>query len=185
MSTEARISRVRITCIIAKYRRPSPRTDFSSKAPCRTKRPLVPHPSFPRVRDVARCRTACCTTTAARRLDAPAGVGQGPHAYVLQNLGALYAAFLCILFRRTASVERRLLPAGPAYLAHVKRAVHKLTFEEHDKHAEEERKRHEALHGNGTNGDDDLGVGEEEEPEDLLSLDPKEWKVSCWYLSMI
>lgn len=66
----------------------------------------------------------------------------------------------------------------------MKRAVHKLTFEEHDKHAEEERKRHEALHGNGTNGDDDLGVGEEEEPEDLLSLDPKEWKVSCWYLPM-
>lgn len=76
-----------------------------------------------------------------------------------------------------ALVERRLLPAGPAYLAHVKRAVHKLSFEEHDKHAEEERKRLEALNGNGANGDDDLGVGDEEETEDLLSLDPKEWKV--------
>ena len=77
-----------------------------------------------------------------------------------------------------ALVERRLIPAGPAYLAHVKRAVHNLTFEEHDKHAEEERKRLEALNGTSTNGDDDLGVGDEEEPEDLLSLDPKEWKVS-------
>ena len=41
-------------------------------------------------------------------------------------------------------VERKLLPAGEAYLSHVRRAVHNLTFEEHDKHAEEERKRLEA-----------------------------------------
>ena len=76
-----------------------------------------------------------------------------------------------------ALVERRLIPAGPAYLAHVKRAVHKLTFEEHDKHLEEEQKRLQAHSGNGVNGEDDLGVGDEEEDEDLLSLDPKEWKV--------
>jgi hypothetical protein len=55
--------------------------------------------------------------------------------------------------------------------------VHKLSFEEHDKHAEEERKRVAALNGAGVNGDDDLGVGDEEETEELLSLDPKEWKV--------
>lgn len=30
---------------------------------------------------------------------------------------------------------------------------------------------------NATNGEDDMGVGEEEEPEELLSIDPKEWKV--------
>ena len=77
----------------------------------------------------------------------------------------------------TALVERRLLPAGPAYLAHIRRAVHKLTFEEHDKHAEEESKRLADLNGNGVNGEDDLGVGDEEETEDLLTLDPKEWKV--------
>lgn len=76
-------------------------------------------------------------------------------------------------------MERRLLPVGQAYLAHVQRAVHKLSFEEHDKHAEEERKRLEALNGNGAGPEDDLGVGDEEETEDLLSLDPKEWKVSC------
>ena len=76
-----------------------------------------------------------------------------------------------------ALVEGRLLPAGPAYLAHVQRTVHKLSFEDHDKHAEEERKRLEALNGNGAEIEDDLGVGDEEETEDLLSLDPKEWKV--------
>ncbi|KAI0357924.1 DnaJ-domain-containing protein [Trametes cingulata] len=78
-------------------------------------------------------------------------------------------------------VERRLLPAGQAYLAHVRRAVHNLSFEEHDKHAEEERKRLEALNGNGSGAEDDLGVGDEEETEDLLSLDPKEWKKQDHY----
>ncbi|EMD37170.1 hypothetical protein CERSUDRAFT_84203 [Gelatoporia subvermispora B] len=78
-------------------------------------------------------------------------------------------------------VERRLLPAGAAYLAHVKRAVHNLTFEEHDKHVEEERKKLEALNGDGSNGEDDLGIGEEEETEELLSLDAKEWKKQDHY----
>ncbi|KAI0324116.1 DnaJ-domain-containing protein [Cubamyces sp. BRFM 1775] len=78
-------------------------------------------------------------------------------------------------------VERRLLPVGQAYLAHVQRAVHNLSFEEHDKHAEEERKRLEALNGNGAGPEDDLGVGDEEETEDLLQLDPKEWKKQDHY----
>ncbi|CAL1709467.1 unnamed protein product [Somion occarium] len=79
-------------------------------------------------------------------------------------------------------VERRLLPAGPAYLAHVRRAVHNLTFEEHDKH-EEERRRLEALASgeNGGTGEEDVDIGDEEEPEDLLSLDPKEWKKQDHY----
>lgn len=59
----------------------------------------------------------------------------------------------------------------------MRRAVHNLSFEEHDRHAEDERKRLEALNGTGVNGEDDLGVGDEDETEDLLSLDPKEWKV--------
>ncbi|KAM5539760.1 hypothetical protein V8D89_006573 [Ganoderma adspersum] len=78
-------------------------------------------------------------------------------------------------------VERKLLPAGEAYLAHVRRAVHNLTFEEHDKHAEEERKRLEALNGSGTVIEDDLGVGDEAEGADLLLLDPKEWKKQDHY----
>ncbi|THH29716.1 hypothetical protein EUX98_g4474 [Antrodiella citrinella] len=76
-------------------------------------------------------------------------------------------------------VERKLIPAGPAYLAHVRRAVHKLTFEEHDKH--EESKRLANSNGDGANGDHDYGIGDEEEPEELLSLDPKEWKKQDHY----
>lgn len=71
--------------------------------------------------------------------------------------------------------KRTLLPVGPAYLAHVRRSIHNHSFEEHDKLAEEERKKKE--HANGENVEDDLGVGDEEETEDILSLDPKEWKV--------
>lgn len=76
-------------------------------------------------------------------------------------------------------VERKLFPVGPAYLAHVRRKVHDLTFEAHDKH-EEERNRL----ANGSSSEeitDDLGVGDEEEDEDLLTLDPKEWKKQDHY----
>ena len=75
-------------------------------------------------------------------------------------------------------MERKLFPVGPAYLAHVRRKVHNLTFEAHDEH-EKERNRLAA----GSSSDeiiDDLGVGDEEEDEDLLSLDPKEWKVRSY-----
>jgi DnaJ family protein C protein 2 len=54
--------------------------------------------------------------------------------------------------------------------------VHDLSFEEHDKHIEEEQKRRRDLEQEAGE-EDDLGVGDEEETEDLLSLDPKEWKV--------
>jgi hypothetical protein len=78
-------------------------------------------------------------------------------------------------FDLKALVERKLFPVGLGYLAHVRRKVHDLTFEAHDKH-EEERNR---LAGGSSPDEiiDDLGVGDEEEDEDLLSLDPKEWKV--------
>jgi DnaJ homolog subfamily C member 2 len=55
--------------------------------------------------------------------------------------------------------------------------VHDLSFEEHDKHVEEAQKRRRNLEQEADE-DDDLGVGDEEETEDLLLLDPKEWKVS-------
>jgi hypothetical protein len=76
-----------------------------------------------------------------------------------------------------ATVRRKLLPVGRAYLAHVRREIDKLTFEEYDEREEEERKRQELLNGDALNPEDDLGVGDEEETLDLLSLDPKEWKV--------
>jgi DnaJ family protein C protein 2 len=55
--------------------------------------------------------------------------------------------------------------------------VHDLSFEEHDKHVEEEQNRRRNLEQEAGE-DDDLGVGDEEETEDILLLDPKEWKVS-------
>ncbi|KAG1752096.1 hypothetical protein EDB19DRAFT_1089992 [Suillus lakei] len=74
-------------------------------------------------------------------------------------------------------VQRRLIPAGAAYLAHIKRALNNFTFDEYDKQLEEERKRLELLNADGLNGEDDLGVGDEEESPELLLLDAKEWKV--------
>ncbi|KIK93659.1 hypothetical protein PAXRUDRAFT_828742 [Paxillus rubicundulus Ve08.2h10] len=59
--------------------------------------------------------------------------------------------------------------------------MYNLSFEEHDTQVEEERKRLEALNGNGLDSEDDLGVGDEEESPDLLLLDPKEWKKQDHY----
>lgn len=73
-------------------------------------------------------------------------------------------------------VDRKLLPVGAAYLAHVRRSLHKLSFEEHDIQ-EEERDRLRGLNGSNEIVDD-LGVGDEEEGEDLKFLDSKEWKAS-------
>ena len=75
-----------------------------------------------------------------------------------------------------ALVNRELLPVGSAYVAHVRRAINNHTFEQHDELAEEQR-RQALLNGNGENEEDDLGVGDEPESDDLLLLDPKEWKV--------
>ncbi|KAH7912506.1 DnaJ domain-containing protein [Hygrophoropsis aurantiaca] len=78
-------------------------------------------------------------------------------------------------------VQRKLIPAGAAYLAHVRRSINKLSFDEYDKHVEEERQRHEALNADSLNGEDDLGVGDEEESAELLLLDAKEWKKQDHY----
>jgi len=75
------------------------------------------------------------------------------------------------------------LPVGKPYLAHVQRVIHNLSFEEQDKRAEEDRKRLDSLNGISMNGEDDLGVGDEPETEELLSLDPKEWKVRFKHLT--
>jgi DnaJ homolog subfamily C member 2 len=85
----------------------------------------------------------------------------------------IYSSDFCYM---AAFVERRLIPAGPAYLAHVLRTVHDLSFEEHDKHIQEEQQRRRNLEQEADE-EDDFGVGDEQETEDLLSLDPKEWKV--------
>ncbi|KAF8507888.1 DnaJ-domain-containing protein [Hysterangium stoloniferum] len=83
----------------------------------------------------------------------------------------------------SAPVQRKLLPTGAAYLAHVRRTVHKRTLAEDEAAEEEDAARRRALEMNGDdkNGADDLGVGDEEETVDLLVLDPKEWKKQDHY----
>ena len=54
---------------------------------------------------------------------------------------------------------------------------HAYSFSSLDKHLAAERERLAALHGDDTAGEDDLGVGDEEETQELLKSDPKEWKV--------
>ncbi|KAH8112260.1 DnaJ-domain-containing protein [Phellopilus nigrolimitatus] len=76
-------------------------------------------------------------------------------------------------------VQRTLLPVGPAYLSHVRRSIHNHSFEEHDKHEAERRQREDSVDTDGL--EDDLGLIEEEETEELLSLDPKEWKKQDHY----
>ncbi|KAL0946317.1 hypothetical protein HGRIS_012557 [Hohenbuehelia grisea] len=79
---------------------------------------------------------------------------------------------------------RQLLPAGTAHLQHLRLLHHHASdFAAHDEHyasleqqREEERKRAAQL-----SAEDDLGVGDEEEHPDLLSLDPKEWKKHDYY----
>ncbi|KAF8523672.1 DnaJ-domain-containing protein [Gautieria morchelliformis] len=83
----------------------------------------------------------------------------------------------------SAPIRRRLLPTGAAYHAHVRRTVHKRTFDEDEiAQAEESRRRAQSnVNGDDKNGADDLGVGDEEETVDLLLLDPKEWKKQDHY----
>ena len=54
---------------------------------------------------------------------------------------------------------------------------HAYSFSSLDKHLAAERERLAALHGDDGAGEDDLGVGDEEETQELLKSDPKEWKV--------
>ena len=76
------------------------------------------------------------------------------------------------------SGHRTLLPVGPAYLTHLRVSLHHAhSFSSLDKHLAAERERLAALHGDDTAGEDDLGVGDEEETQELLKSDPKEWKV--------
>ncbi|KAL0071159.1 Zuotin [Marasmius tenuissimus] len=84
--------------------------------------------------------------------------------------------------RISAPTTRQLLPAGPAYLSHLRLTLnHNNSFEEQDLYDEKERQRLEELHASTSNGEDDLGVGDEPETDELLSLDPKEWKKHDYY----
>lgn len=64
----------------------------------------------------------------------------------------------------------------------MKRTLYGLSFKDEDAAREAEERRKNGT-GNGEE-EDDLGVGDEEETEELLSLDPKEWKVISIFFSL-
>ncbi|KAM6501048.1 DnaJ domain containing protein [Amanita muscaria] len=80
------------------------------------------------------------------------------------------------------SGHRVLIPAGSAYLNHLRLLnQHNHSFDALDSEIEAEEQRRAALRNDTANGEDDLGVGYEPETEELLSLDPKEWKKHDYY----
>ncbi|KAF9078672.1 DnaJ domain-containing protein [Rhodocollybia butyracea] len=80
------------------------------------------------------------------------------------------------------SSTHRLLPVGSAFVSHLRLTLHHgHSFEAHDAQIEKERQRLEELENSAANGEDDLGVGDEPESDELLNLDPKEWKKHDYY----
>lgn len=75
------------------------------------------------------------------------------------------------------STQRTLLPAGPSYLRYVRRKNANLSFEEDDAAQAEEQARHAELNTDGAEDELYKGIGDDEESEELLERDPKEWKV--------
>jgi DnaJ homolog subfamily C member 2 len=76
-----------------------------------------------------------------------------------------------------------LLPVGAAYLSHVRRTVNNQTLSQEIEEAERETTEQllAALSGaqsraNGGLGLNGVDLGDEQEDEDLLARDPKEWK---------
>ena len=77
--------------------------------------------------------------------------------------------------------EVELVPVGQAYDQHARRVLQGRTFEDDDR-LEAERKAKEDAALSASNADADA-VDSEPESKELLSLDPKEWKVRlsyCW-----
>jgi hypothetical protein len=77
--------------------------------------------------------------------------------------------------RFAAARELALEPVGPHFLAHARRKRHNRTFSEDEKHQAEVH----ALSLEDKSGN----VSEDSEPEDedMLTRDPKEWKVTTFY----
>ncbi|KAB5591555.1 Rhamnogalacturonate lyase [Ceratobasidium theobromae] len=82
------------------------------------------------------------------------------------------------------SGPKTLFPAGPSYLGYVRRATSKLTFEEDDAAEAEEAARNAQLNGDDAEEELYRGIGDEEESEDLLQRDPKDWKNQDHYAVM-
>lgn len=67
-----------------------------------------------------------------------------------------------------------LLPAGPSYIAHTRRQLKQLSFDDDDA-AEEERLA--ALQSQTGAEGDDVDIPDEPESKEVLSRDPADWKV--------
>ncbi|TRM64899.1 DnaJ domain-containing protein [Schizophyllum amplum] len=82
----------------------------------------------------------------------------------------------------TSPTQRRLVPAGPAFINYARLKLHhNFDLDTHDQHLATQQEKLDALNAANENGEDDLGVGDEEENQELLSLDPKEWKRHDYY----
>ncbi|KAG6864296.1 hypothetical protein C0991_010767 [Blastosporella zonata] len=78
--------------------------------------------------------------------------------------------------------HRILLPVGHAHLDHLRLAVHHAhDFNSFDAHTATEREAKAKLLADEGAAEDDLGVGDEEESAETLTLDPKEWKKQDHY----
>lgn len=73
------------------------------------------------------------------------------------------------------TADTTLLPVGPSYIAHTRRQLRQLSFEDDD---QAEKERLDALKAANSTGEEDVDIPDEEETQDLLDRDPKEWKVS-------
>ncbi|KAL1752313.1 DnaJ domain-containing protein [Schizophyllum commune] len=82
----------------------------------------------------------------------------------------------------SAPTQRRLVPAGPAFINYARLKLHhNFDLDTHDKHLETQKQKLEEQNAANGSGEDDLGVGDEPESAELLSLDPKEWKKHDYY----
>lgn len=79
----------------------------------------------------------------------------------------------------SAPVQQSLEPVGSAFLAYKRRELNSLSFAQDDKSIADQLAAEAA--SNAVNGDDDAGVGDEQESEELLERDPKEWKSQDHY----
>ncbi|KAK2460740.1 hypothetical protein APHAL10511_007210 [Amanita phalloides] len=78
--------------------------------------------------------------------------------------------------------HRTLIPAGSAYLNYIRLSLHhNYSIDALDNQLQAEQQRRLAISNETATGEDDLGVGDEPETDELLSLDPKEWKKHDYY----
>ncbi|EIW71338.1 hypothetical protein TREMEDRAFT_60268 [Tremella mesenterica DSM 1558] len=81
----------------------------------------------------------------------------------------------------TPAVPRVVYPAGPSFVASARRQLLQRSFAEDDEHVLKVRAEAEKLAKAGEGEDEYPGLGLEEESQELLASDPKEWKKQDHY----